>query len=129
MSRISHNITELHWEGDTIVGTLELNTTKGFREQGIVSSCGDEVANLIINGYKIGVSSRAVGSVEQKLGVLMVGDDLELLAWDVVCDPSTPGSYVSTSYDGLETYIESDLSKKNKPILSEKLKKLEKILL
>lgn len=129
LSRISHNITELHWEGDTIVGTLELNTTKGFREQGIVSSCGDEVANLIINGYKIGVSSRAVGSVEQKLGVLMVGDDLELLAWDIVCDPSTPNAYVSTTYDGLETYIESDLSKKNKPILSEKLKKLEKILL
>ena len=52
LSRISHNIIELHWEGRTLVGKMELNTTEGFRKQGIVSSRGDEVASLLLNGRK-----------------------------------------------------------------------------
>lgn len=127
LGRISHNITELHWEGKTVVGKLELNLTRGFIKHGICSSLGDTVANLLLNGYKIGVSSRAIGSVEQKLGVLMVGDDLEILAWDIVCDPSTPNAWISDSYDGLQTYIESKNNNGN--TLNEKIDKIEKLLL
>lgn len=128
LGRISHNIIELHWEGKTVVGKLELNLTQGFIKQGICSSFGDTVANLLLNGYKIGVSSRAIGSVEQKLGVLMVGDDLELLAWDIVADPSTPGSWIGDSLDDLQQYVESKESKKNS-LISEKIDKLEKLIL
>lgn len=128
LGRISHNITELHWEGKTVVGKLELNLTQGFIKQGICSSLGDTVANLLLNGYKIGVSSRAIGSVEQKMGVLMVGDDLELLAWDIVADPSTPNAWISTDYEDLKPYIES-VDKQNKNTLNEKINKLEKLLL
>ena len=84
LGRISHNIIELHWEGRTLVGEMELNLSKGFVKHGICSTLGDTVANLLLNGYKIGVSSRGVGSVEQKLGVYTVGDDFELICWDVV---------------------------------------------
>lgn len=90
LGRISHNITELHWEGRTLVGQMELNLSKGFVEQGICSTLGDTCANLLLNGYKIGVSSRGVGSVEQKLGQYIVGDDFELICWDLVSSPSTP---------------------------------------
>lgn len=124
---ISHNITELHWEGKTVVGKLELNLTPGYIRYGICSSIGDTVANLLLNGYKIGVSSRAIGSVEQKLGILMVGEDLEIIGWDVVVSPSTPNAWISDSYDGLQTYIESKSNNGNP--LNEKIDKIEKLLL
>ena len=127
LSRISHNIIELHWEGATLVGKMEINTTEGFRKQGIVSSRGDEVANLLINGYKIGVSSRGIGSVEQKLGQNIVGDDFELICWDVVSSPSTPGSYIGTQEE-LTQYLESDTTKEKKPKLNEKINRIKSIL-
>ena len=127
LSRISHNIIELHWEGRTLVGKMELNTTEGFRKQGIVSSRGDEVANLLLNGYKIGVSSRGVGSVEQKLGQYIVGDDFELICWDVVSDPSTPGAWIGQGEE-LVQYVESNTVKDKKTLVNEKLKKINNIL-
>lgn len=127
LSRISHNIIELHWEGRTLVGQMEINTTEGFRKQGIVSSRGDEVANLLINGYKIGVSSRGVGSVEQKLGQYIVGDDFELICWDVVSDPSTPGAWVGQAEE-LQQYVETNTTKNEKPSINEKISKIKNIL-
>ena len=127
LDRISHNIIELHWEGQTVVGKLELNLTRGFIKHGICSSLGDTAANLLLNGYKIGVSSRAIGSVEQKMGTLFVGDDLEILAWDLVADPSTPNAWISDNYDSLRPYVE-DKNISGTP-LNEKINKLEKLLL
>lgn len=128
LGRISHNILELHWEGNTLVGEMEINITEGFRRMGICSSYGDTIANMLLNGYKLGVSSRGVGSVEQKMGQYIVGDDFELICWDIVSDPSTPMAYISTNgREGLETYIENKQNK-NKNIISEKISKINKIL-
>ena len=126
LGRISHNIIELHWEGRTLVGKLELNISEGFRKLGIVSTMGDMAANHLINGYKIGVSSRGVGSVEQKLGQTIVGEDFELICWDIVSDPSTPGAYIWKSED-LQQYVEEKTMEKN--MVNEKLNKINKILL
>lgn len=125
LGRISHNIIELHWEGRTLVGKMELNLTHGFIKHGICSSLGDTVANLLLQGYKIGVSSRGVGSVETKLGQMVVGDDFELICWDVVSEPSTPSAWIG-SPEELQRYVEST-DKKN-TVLSEKIEKLKKIL-
>ena len=129
LSRVSHNIIELHWEGHTLVGKLELNTTEGFRRQGIVTSCGDQVANLLMNGYKIGVSSRGVGSVEQRLGQYVVGDDFELMCWDVVSQPSTPNAYITTDgFEALTPYMEGKQANTSKDKLHEKIGKIKDIL-
>jgi hypothetical protein len=85
------------------------------------------MANLLLNGYKIGVSSRGVGSVEQKLGQYIVGDDFELICWDVVSDPSTPGAYIGTQEE-LTQYLESDTTKEEKPKLNEKINRIKSIL-
>lgn len=127
LGRISHNIIEIHWEGKTVVGKLELNVSQGFVKQGIVSTMGDMAANLLLNGYKIGISSRAVGSVESKLGVLMVGNDLELICWDLVSDPSTPGAWLGDEHE-LKQYVESNTSTQNKTPLQEKINKLQNLL-
>ncbi len=127
LGRISHNIVELHWVGQTLVGKMQLNVTEGFRKYGIVSTCGDHAAQLLLQGWKIGVSSRGVGSVEQKLGQYIVGDDFELIGFDIVSDPSTPNAYISLDGEqGLTTYIENKMQSDN--IISEKIKKIQNIL-
>lgn len=126
LGRIATNVIECHWEGHTLVGKMELNTTEGFRRHGICSSCGDEAANLLLNGYKIGVSSRGIGSVETKLGQTIVGDDFELICFDLVSDPSTPGAWIGHSQEELSVYVENTENKKT--TLSEKINKIKKIL-
>lgn len=128
LGRVSHNIIELHWEGRTLVGKMELNVTKGFVTQGICSSLGDTVANLLINGYKIGVSSRGVGSVENKMGAMVVGNDFELICFDIVADPSTPNAYIFSKEEEKEQYVENKQEDKDKMTLSEKLKYVKNIL-
>ena len=128
LGRVSHNIIELHWEGRTLVGRMELNISEGYRRSGIVSTMGDMAANLLLNGYLIGVSSRGVGSVEQKLGQTIVGDDFELICWDIVSDNSTPGAKISMNgREELIQYIEEKNPLKAK--INEKLDKIDKILL
>lgn len=129
LSRVSHNIIELHWEGHTLVGKMELNLTPGFIKHGIASSQGDVVANLLLNGYKVGVSSRGVGSVETRLGQQIVSEDFELICWDVVSEPSTPQAWISTSGpESMQTWIESDETRNSKEQVSEKINKLKKLL-
>lgn len=126
LGRISFLITELHWEEHTLVGEIEIPTTKGFREYGIVSTLADLVAQWILSGIKIGVSSRGVGTVSNSMGRQIVDDNYEIECWDIVSDPSTPGAWIVP--DGnTEMYVEKDNTKDNKPIISEKIEKAAKL--
>lgn len=130
LGRISHNITELHWVDQTLVGEMQLNVTEGFRKYGIVSTCGDHAAQLLMQGWRIGVSSRGVGSVEQKLGQYIVGEDFELIGFDIVSDPSTPNAYISVNgEESLAPFIENkEMVHSNCSKLNEKINKIKKIL-
>ena len=123
---VSHNILDLRWEGRTLVGEMKLHLSPGFKQYGICSTSGDLAASMILDGIQIGVSSRAVGSVEQKMGVLMVGDDLELVCWDIVLEPSTNGSWVAPNMKDLQQYIESEERSGNSMI--EKINRIKNIL-
>lgn len=126
---IAHNILDLRWEGSTLVGEMELHLSPGYIRYGVCSTSGDLVANMLLSGYLIGVSSRGVGSVEQKLGNYIVGDDFELICWDVVIEPSTPGAYIKNTQSELETFIENDETLKNHNQLLEKITEINKILM
>ena len=91
---VSHNITRIWWEGATLMGELDIVMSPGFVNYGIISCEGDKVANYLRRGIKIGVSSRGVGSVDDISGVQMVQNDFELICWDIVTNPSTPGSWI-----------------------------------
>lgn len=123
---IAHNILDLRWEGRTLVGEMKLHLSPGFKQYGVCSTSGDLVASMILDGIQVGVSSRAVGSVEQKMGVLMVGDDLELVCWDVVLEPSTHNAWIATDAKDLQPYIESEI--KNGNLMNEKINKIKNIL-
>ena len=110
ISRISHNVIDLWWEGNVMMGKLEIIMSPGFITQGIISCEGDQVANLLRKGLKIGVSSRGVGSLKKENGKNIVQDDFELICWDVVTSPSTPGSWIYNE----EPSREQQMSESNK---------------
>ena len=105
--RISHNIIETWWENHTLMGKMEILMTPGFINYGIVSTKGDEVANLLRNRIKIGVSSRGVGSLKEgKNGEQIVQDDFEIICWDVVTAPSTPNAWIFRDVNDAKPYVE-----------------------
>ena len=123
LSRVAMNIIELHWEGRTLVGKLELLTSPGFRKYGIISNQADQTANLLLSGIKIGVSSRGLGTVTNKMGVLYVSDDYEIVCWDIVSDPSTPQAWITPEDNIPQQYIESVENNDSKSKLFEDLEK------
>ncbi len=119
--RVSHNITQTWWEGKTLMGKMKILMSPGFTKYGIVSTKGDEVANLIRNGIMIGVSSRGVGSLKEIKGDNIVQDDFEIICWDVVTAPSTPGSWMFKEKEEAKPFMESVNKKTN--ILVDKINK------
>jgi len=85
LQNVSHNIKSADWDGDHIVGQIEILPTPS----------GNILKALIDNGITVGVSSRGEGSVKQMGEVLEVQDDFNLICWDFVSTPSNPGSYMN----------------------------------
>jgi hypothetical protein len=94
LDRVSHAITDIWWEGPVLLGKLKLLTSPGFHERGIVSTKGDMAANYLRQGVTLGISSRGVGSLKKVGEQNEVQDDFELICFDLVSSPSTPGAYL-----------------------------------
>jgi len=93
LKNVSHNIKYIRWEGDDVIGTIEILPTPS----------GNILTELFRNGITVGVSSRGMGSLQpDSNGVQEVQDDFELLCWDFVSTPSTPGAYVHPISEGLD---------------------------
>ena len=121
LDRVSHVITETWWDGKILMGKIKLLTSPGWKKMGIVSTKGDQAAMLLMNGVTLGISSRGVGSLKSENGQNMVQDDFELVCFDLVSSPSTPGAYVFSDPSDREKYEESV---QEKPILDDRMKKL-----
>ena len=92
LKNVSHNIKDTWWDGDNIMGTIEILPTPS----------GNILKSLIDSGITVGVSSRGMGSLRPMGEVQEVQDDFELLCWDFVSTPSNPGSYMHLVNEGLE---------------------------
>ena len=121
ITRISHNVIELWWEGNVLMGKLEIIMSPGFINQGIISCEGDRVANYLRKGLKIGVSSRGVGSLKKENGKNVVQDDFELICWDIVTSPSTPGSWIYNEEPTREQQMSEAKENKDKDLLIDSL--------
>ena len=106
LDRVSHLITDIWWENNVLMGKIKLLTTPGFHERGIVSSKGDVAANMMRQGVTMGVSSRGVGSLVKKGEQNEVQDDFELICFDLVSSPSTPGAYLYLNKEDRPKYEE-----------------------
>ena len=98
LQNVSHNITEMHFEGLNLLGTVEILTTPS----------GNILRELFKNGIKLGISSRGMGSVETvdegdgEQPSMKVGQDFELIAFDFVSNPSTHGAFMHPLTEGVD---------------------------
>lgn len=121
LDRVSHTIIETWWDNKMLMGKIKLLTSPGWKKMGIVSTKGDQAAMLIMNGATLGISSRGVGSLKNVKGQNIVQDDFELVCFDLVSSPSTPGAYVFSDLENREQYQESI---EEKPKDTDKMKNL-----
>jgi hypothetical protein len=100
LANVSHNITEMNWNGDDLLGTVEVLSTPS----------GNILKELFKSGIKLGISSRGMGSVEtmNENGSQEVQDDFELIAFDFVSNPSTHGAFMYPMNESVEQSVARD---------------------
>jgi len=117
LANVSHLITELHWEGDDLVGTVEVLPTPS----------GNILKALFEAGVKVGISSRGLGSVrELGNGSVEVQEDFEILCWDMVSNPSTQGSFMHPV--SINESVDKNLISKDKYILGKNFHRINEII-
>lgn len=126
LDKVSHLITKLEEDGNNYVGRAKILSTPN----------GMIVRNLIDDGAKLGVSSRGLGSLEQKGGSQIVKDDFQLAtAGDIVADPSAPEAFVNGIMEGVEWIYQNgrltaqEIDEMQTEIRSAKSNKLEEVKL
>ena len=93
LDRVSHIITELHRDGKNFIGKARISKTP----------MGEIARGIMESGGQLGVSSRAMGSLKEEKGVMVVQNDLRLsTAADIVADPSAPDAFVNGIMEGVE---------------------------
>ena len=100
LKNVSHNIREVHWEGNDVIGTVEILPTPS----------GNILKELLRAGILLGISSRGMGSTQpMKDNKLLVGEDFELIGWDFVSNPSTHGAFMTPMNESVVSKIGTDV--------------------
>mgnify|MGYP003148056443 FL=1 len=84
LEKVSHKVTKLWMEGDDVYGKLQVLPTPS----------GNILRSLVESGVQVGISSRGLGSVREQNGQTIVEDDFQLICFDMVSEPSTPGAFM-----------------------------------
>jgi len=104
LKNVCLNIQKLWWDGDDLMGKIEILSTPS----------GNIVKELFKCGGTVGISSRALGSVRQlDENTVEVQDDLELICWDIVSTPSTHGAFVTPINEGVSRLPQGKYQKVN----------------
>ena len=92
LDKVSHLITDLRMENNDVMGKARILDTP----------MGNIVKGLLEGGVQLGVSTRGMGSLEQRNGTMYVKDDFMLNTVDIVQDPSAPQAFVNGIMEGVE---------------------------
>ena len=84
LKNASHLVTDVWWDGENVMGKVRVLSTPS----------GQVLKSLVEAGVKLGISSRGLGSTKEKNGKTYVNDDFQLICFDFVSEPSTPGAYM-----------------------------------
>lgn len=85
LKNASHLVTKMWWQGDDVMGKIEVLETPS----------GNILKSLVKSGVKLGISSRGLGSTEEKNGLTLVKEDFEFICLDIVSTPSTDGAWLT----------------------------------
>lgn len=115
LKNVSHTVIDLKWDGDDLIGTLEILPTPS----------GNILRQLVESNILLGISSRGMGSVKQNIreGSNVVQDDFNLICFDIVSNPSTQNAFLTPT-----ALNEGKSSMINKPNMNDKYLKIEKII-
>ena len=112
LQNISHMIVKMWWgtgqQENVLYGQLKILVTKGYINYGICSVIGDKIVFYLENKIRLGISSRGVGTLKEISGENLVQNDFELIGFDLVASPSTPGGYLFPEKSGVkfgENYV------------------------
>lgn len=105
LANVSHNVTDLWWNGNDLMGKIEILSTPS----------GNIAKELLKAGIRLGISSRGMGSVKELgEGKVEVQDDFEIVCWDLVSNPSTQGAFMSPSLnEGVQRSTNNKYTKVN----------------
>ena len=117
LKNASHLATKMWWNGDSVMAKFEVLDTPS----------GKILKDLVKAGIKLGISSRGLGSTKQEKGNTMVEDDFQLICFDMVSEPSTPGAYLTNQPDaqigsGVNLYLKESKDSKIDSLISSILK-------
>lgn len=84
LKNVSHMVTDIWWNGDNVMGKVKVLDTPS----------GKILRSLVDSGVKLGISSRGLGSTSKRNGKTIVEDDFQLICFDFVQEPSTPGAFM-----------------------------------
>lgn len=105
LANVSHNILDLWWQGNDLMGKIEILSTPS----------GNIAKELLKSGIRLGISSRGMGSVKELgEGKVEVEEDFEIVCWDLVSNPSTQGAFMSpTLNEGVKLNTQTSYNKIN----------------
>lgn len=118
LTNVSHLVTEMWWDGEVLHGKIQIVDTPA----------GDTVKGLLKSGVKLGISSRGVGSVKKnREDQDVVQEDFELIGFDIVSSPSTPGAYLfkESRQWGMKKLVDSDSKLLRSDEVKNKLKSIK----
>lgn len=119
LNNVSHQVLDYHWEGDDLMGFVEVLPTE----------TGGMLRDLYRAGYMLGMSSRGWATLKDNNGFIFIQEDFELITFDFVSDPSTEGAYlrpVQRKYEGLKPLIDIKAKYRSFMNYTQTAKELEK---
>lgn len=106
LKNASHLVTEVWWDGNSVMGKVKVLDTPS----------GQVLRSLVDSGVSLGISSRGLGSVSEGAnGTVTVQEDFQLICFDFVSEPSTPGAYMALQ-EGAEKQIFSKADRINRAL-------------
>jgi len=84
LKNVSHMVTKMWWDGNSVMGKVKVLETPS----------GNILRSLVRSGVKLGISSRGLGSTRKESGKTIVEEDFQLICFDFVQEPSTPGAFM-----------------------------------
>ena len=115
LQNISHMITKMWWgkgqQENILFGEIKIIVSQGFVKYGVVSMVGDKVVLYLQNKIRLGISSRGVGTLKELQGENLVQNDFELIGFDLVATPSTPGAFLFPGKKGEMSFGETYVNK------------------
>jgi hypothetical protein len=115
LQNISHMITKMWWgkgqQENVLFGEIKILVTKGYINYGVVSVVGDKIILYLENKIRLGISSRGVGTLKEINGENLVQNDFELIGFDLVATPSTPGAFLFPGKSGELSFGENYVNK------------------